>query len=175
MQKDDQIPHSGCRQSEAGTKVRPALASAYRRFAPVVHFGDQIGLQLHAQGIRDRDTEQPVEAGNDANQNGTQAYRFVDAGLDHQGEGFGADSRDEEAQAKHVADLAGGQEIDLDARRRDAYPFLGMEVGETGVHPFGEPVFDQLVDDDEILRIEDDPRRVAMVETDQMALLEMAW
>jgi hypothetical protein len=75
-------------------------------------------------------------------------------------------------QAEHIADLAGRKEINLDARRRDADAIDRVQVGKAGLHALGEPVLDQLVDDDQVLGVKNDAGRVAVVEADQLALLE---
>ena len=77
-----------------------------------------------------------------------------------------------QTEAQRLADRARREKIAFEVRHRDAMPALGVKAGEIDAEAVVEPILDQLVHQHEILRIEHDPRGIAVMEADLLYRFE---
>ena len=83
-----------------------------------------------------------------------------------------ADALHRQVERERVADRVRSEELALDLDRRKTHPMVLDELCVALADAFVEPVLDELMEQHEIMRIEDDSRRIAMLETNELFLDE---
>jgi hypothetical protein len=76
------------------------------------------------------------------------------------------------AESKDVTNPAGGGKVALDPTDRRTDTIFHNLIDETDSKSAREPVLDHFIEHDQILREEDNARRIAVMKADQLIVLE---
>lgn len=94
------------------------------------------------------------------------------AALSPKRHGASADTCNPQDKPQYVTYPARRKKVTLDARHWNTNAFSSDLFHNADIETFSEPVFYQLVEEDKVLRIEDNPGRVAMVESNEFVAFE---